>query len=131
MKPLGYREKGQLYKATATVLILTILLGVPAMGGELFFATLEDNKNQAESELEDVNSEIEDILGDQEETQIELHETTALLSELLQYSSNRANLCIQVEYMVLVLSRYHSLRIDVLSTHTLCLSLCDGIQPIS
>lgn len=83
MKLFGTKKSVQLYKATAIVLVFSFLLGVPAMGGELFFATLEDDKNQAESELEGVNSEIEGILGGQEQTQIELNETAELLSELL------------------------------------------------
>lgn len=83
MKLFDKKKSVQLYQATATVLVFALLLGVPVTSGELFYATLEDNKNQAESELEDVNSEIEDILGGQEQTQVELSETAELLSELL------------------------------------------------
>ena len=74
MKLFGTKKSVQLNKATATVLVFAFLLGVPVMGGEQFYATLEDNKNEAESELEGVNSEIEGILGGQEQTQIELNE---------------------------------------------------------
>ena len=83
MKLFDKKKSVQLYQATATVLVFALLLGVPVTSGELFYATLEDNKNQAESELEGVNSEIEGILGGQEQTQIELSETAELLSELL------------------------------------------------
>lgn len=73
----------QFYKATATALVFSFLISVPAMGGEVFYATLQDNKNEATSELEGVNSEIEGIIGGQEQTQVELSETAELLSELL------------------------------------------------
>ena len=83
MRLFGRKKSVQLYKATATILVFSLLIGVPAVGGELFFATLEEDKNQAESELEGVNSEIEGILGGQEQTQVKLSETAELLSELL------------------------------------------------
>lgn len=65
------------------VIAISILIGVPAIGRDFYFATLEQDKNQAESELEGVNSEIEDIKGEQDELQVELSETAELLSELL------------------------------------------------
>ena len=67
-------------KTIATVLAISFLIGVPVVGSDLYFATLEDNKNQAESELEGVNSEIEDIKNSQEQTKVELSEAAEVLS---------------------------------------------------
>lgn len=83
MKLSWNKKSVQLNKAIATVLAIAILIGVPAVGGDICFATLEDNKNQAESELEGVNSEIENIIGNQGQTKVELSEAAELLSELL------------------------------------------------
>lgn len=83
MKLSWNKKSVQLNKTIATVLAISILIGVPVVGGDIYFATLEDNKNQAESELEGVNSEIENIIGSQEQTKVELSEAAELLSELL------------------------------------------------
>ncbi len=74
---------GKLNKTLSTVLAVSILIGVPVIGSDFYFATLEENKDQAESELEGVNSEIEGIKGEQDELQVELSETAEFLSELL------------------------------------------------
>ena len=83
MRLFEKKKSAKLYKTTAIVLVFTFLLGVLGIQGEPFYATLEDNKNQATSELEDLNSELEGIQGEQEETKNELDETTALLSDIL------------------------------------------------
>ncbi len=79
-----YRRYSQkLNRILSIMLAIAILIGVPAVGKDFYFATPEENKNQAESELDGLNSEISGIQGSQEETRIELSETAELLSELL------------------------------------------------
>ncbi len=83
MRYFPKKRVAKLYQITAIVLAVAMILGIPAVGRECFYATLEDDKSQAESELEGVNSEIDGILGGQEQTKVELNETAELLSELL------------------------------------------------
>ncbi len=79
-----WKEKSvQWYKTIATILVISIVTGTLAVGGDIYSATPEGNKNQAESELEGVNSEIENITENQEQTQAELSKKAELLSELL------------------------------------------------
>lgn len=83
MKNFWRKNRGQLNKKLAMLLAASFLIGVPVVGAELYSATPEQEKNEAESELEGVNSEIENIRGEQGELEVELSETAELLSELL------------------------------------------------
>lgn len=83
MRHFWKRNSIKLNRTISTVLAIAILLGLPVVGSDYYFATLEQNKNEAESELEGVSSEIENIQNSQQQTQIELSETAELLSELL------------------------------------------------
>ena len=83
MRRNSLRKTGKLNKYFATVLAISMILGIPAYGMERYLATPEKEKNEAESELEGVNSEIENIRGEQGALQVELTETAAMLSELL------------------------------------------------
>ena len=83
MRRNSLRKTLKLNKYVATILAISMALGIPAYSMEHYLATPEKEKNEAESELEGVNSEIENIRGEQGALQVELTETAACLSELL------------------------------------------------
>ena len=83
MKHFWKRNSVKLNRIISTVLAIAILLGIPVLGGDAYFATPEQNKNEAESELEGVAGDIENIQNSQQQTQVKLSETAELLSELL------------------------------------------------
>ena len=83
MNSFFQKKSRKLNQTLATILAVSILLAVPMVGQELYWATYEDNKNQAQSELEGINSEIENIQGNQGQTQIALSESAQMLSELI------------------------------------------------
>ncbi len=83
MRGFFRRNSRKLNRNLSMILVIAFLLGIPSARMSVYYATPEQEKNQAEDELEGVNSEIENIKGEQGALEVELSETAELLSGLL------------------------------------------------